>query len=185
MKYIFIIIVVFSIQACKKDSPIPLSDEPNLADSVKGRVSAEINGKQEHFFVTTDTVRNKLSRFNIYFGASYPSSYNNKSVTIGGIEKNLISQRIYTLTLDTNIVQIRTNAMFYTTWNDGDVLCEVFEALESDSLNNYVMITKQNNNYEEVFGTFSLTFIKTQDCEGRHYADTLRIRNGYFHLYLK
>ncbi|MBX3163054.1 MAG: hypothetical protein KF900_01120 [Bacteroidetes bacterium] len=177
MKYLFIILALVFISACKRDVAIPILSEPSFADTIKGKVSAEINGKSERFFITTDVYE---ETFNFY-----PQKYL-KGFVIAGVKKNLISQKVYNIVNGVNSVPKKTYAFFHTYWTDGDVFCENFDIPETDTLNNYIQITKQNNNYKEVFGVFSLTLIKTQDCKERQYPDdTMRIRNGYFHLYLK
>lgn len=76
-------------------------------------------------------------------------------------------------------------AYFNTNDDDGDSVCEWFEVNENDSLNNFVQITKQENDFSELWGNFSVSFNKTSDCKNRFYPNELLIRNGTFHVFVK
>jgi hypothetical protein len=73
-------------------------------------------------------------------------------------------------------------AIFSTMADDGDVGCEEFIVDVSDSLSNFVQITKELNNFQEIWGKYSVTLVKVQGCASGFYSDKLTIRNGYFHV---
>jgi hypothetical protein len=79
----------------------------------------------------------------------------------------------------------RTYASFSTMQDDGDVWCDLYEVVESDSINNWVHITQQNKNFTEIWGEFSITLHRKSGCPSSVYPDTLRIKDGEFHIYLK
>ena len=64
-----------------------------------------------------------------------------------------------------------------------DQSCDRFDLLEADSANNYIRITRQENNYDEIWGEFSATYIRTGvTCNSEEFADTLIFRDGTFHF---
>jgi hypothetical protein len=73
---------------------------------------------------------------------------------------------------------------FGTAQSDGDVGCDFYEIIESDSTNNWVRIEKQSNEYNEVWGSFSMHLYRTRTCSSTIYPDTLLITNGEFHFKL-
>jgi len=85
----------------------------------------------------------------------------------------------------TNPNPFHLDARFGTSQADGDVSCDMFQILEADSLNNWIQITKEKDNYKEVWGTYSATFIRLEGCASSPYPDTLRMRNGSFHFKFK
>lgn len=61
--------------------------------------------------------------------------------------------------------------------------CDVFSLLEADSANNWIAFTSERDRFTEFSGEFSATFVRTQGCPITHFPDdTLRIRNGRFHM---
>jgi hypothetical protein len=66
--------------------------------------------------------------------------------------------------------------------DDGNVMCEHFTVEVSDSLSNFVQITKELNNFQEIWGKYSVTLVRVQGCYSGFYSDKLIIRNGIFML---
>lgn len=192
MKYIYIIISCLILLSCKKQKKVSETIvQPNtqfdlINDTTKGIVSATINGNYWHGFPILDT-GSKFGFTATLFKKSDNTFLPWESLSIFKIKKNLLNQIVYKTDslLNTNPSIAKTSGFFSTKQNDGDVSCEYFEIYEKDSLFNSVTITKQVNNYTEVYGNFSLTFIKFYNCNFPHYPDTLKIKNGYFHIYLK
>jgi hypothetical protein len=83
-------------------------------------------------------------------------------------------------------IALKTSASFYTMASDGDVQADTYELVESDSLNNYFNITYQKNNFKEIKGEFSATFVRIELSKYTQFPDldTVRIRDGKFHLFL-
>ena len=82
----------------------------------------------------------------------------------------------------TTLENTPTIASFNLQNNDFGFLSEAFRPLESDSVNNWIEITKQEDNYKKVWGKFSITLIKEGTNQTPNYPDTLRIRNGSFYV---
>ena len=75
-----------------------------------------------------------------------------------------------------------TNSNFLVVIEEGEFISEEFRPLESDLVNNWLEITKQEDNYKKVWGKFSATYIKEKTGPDAKYPDTLRIRNGSFYV---
>ncbi|WP_417608626.1 hypothetical protein [Owenweeksia hongkongensis] len=73
---------------------------------------------------------------------------------------------------------------FGTPQADGDVSCDIFEVIEQDSVNNWVRINKQQNDFTKVWGSFSLHLYRTESCSSTMYPDTLLITDGQFYFSL-
>lgn len=73
---------------------------------------------------------------------------------------------------------------FSTAQDDGDVECDFYRVIESDSINNWVRIDSENNDYNEVWGSFSMRLYRTNTCDASIYPDTLLISGGKFHFKL-
>jgi len=138
--------------------------------------------KTNRFRVRAGFVDDKIS---IGFLYAINDLYNREDFVIVNVSPNNLNlQTIYfynkgdgTVNLDKN----RVMSSFVTLSNDGDVLCHTYGVLESDSLNNWVKITKYDEKTKELSGEFSVTYIKTRECATLSYPDTIRIRNGVFH----
>lgn len=79
----------------------------------------------------------------------------------------------------------RTSASFGTTQDDGDVMCDLFEVIDSESENNYFIITKEENDFSEIWGKFAVSLKKTISCSASEYPDIIRFTDGEFHVFLK
>jgi len=86
---------------------------------------------------------------------------------------------------DTNSVfnpSLSKTASFGTSQDDGDVGCDLFKVIESDSLNNWVNIWQEKDDFKEVWGTFQVSLYRVAGCASSPYPDTLRLTDGQFHL---
>lgn len=70
--------------------------------------------------------------------------------------------------------------------DDGDVACDYYDLLLSDSINNYIELTEVGTEQKRFKGRFSVTYLRTNTniCDETK-LDTLRFRNGEFFLKLK
>lgn len=171
---------------CKKqkDAPVPIKD---TIDTAHGKIDFYLNDRKEDMFhVNSNIIENKLCI----------GSYKLKQV-----ENQLLPFHSFLICLSNktlqkqNIVKENYNnpysdstkawAFFGTMQDDGDLGCEYFEVNEPDTLNNFVQITKQQNNFAEIWGNFSVSFNKTSDCPTGFYPKTVVIKNGYFHVFVK
>lgn len=74
-------------------------------------------------------------------------------------------------------------AVFGTFHDEGCVGCEMFYVGGTDVENNWIEITKQEDNFKKIWGKFSLTMVKDSiDCDLAHYPNVIQIRNGEFYL---
>lgn len=79
---------------------------------------------------------------------------------------------------------IHAYGSFSTSQSDGDVACDFYKVIETDSTNNWVRIDKEKGNYTEVWGSFGMHLYRTRTCSSSIYPDTLMITNGEFHFEL-
>lgn len=103
-----------------------------------------------------------------------------------GIQKifkltNLL-QRIYQYDYTATRIE-KLSSSYYTLRDDGDVLCDIYNVHQPDSLQNHVTITSYNSQTKEIWGTFQATYlIDTTRLKCRSNApDTIKIRNGEFY----
>lgn len=100
-------------------------------------------------------------------------------IFISNISKKLIRQKIYVGFIDSDSIASR----YITNDLEDDVGCDYYQVYEADTLNNWIQITKEVNNYGEIWGEFSVTYLKESGCPDSPYPDTVRIRNGTFHIW--
>lgn len=80
-----------------------------------------------------------------------------------------------------DITDSLTFAAFYTSSDNQHSVCDNYLLILSDTVNNWLQITEEYNNFKELKGSFSATFIKVRNCSFS-YPDTVKIRNGTFHI---
>jgi hypothetical protein len=139
--------------------------------------------KTNRFRVSSGYTNNK-DKLTIDFLYAINNLYNREGFIIVNIKpNNRDMQRIYFYNIGDGTVDLDTNKVmssFNTLSDDGDVLCHIYDVLESDSLNNWIKITKYDAQRKTIEGDFSITFIKTRECNTLSYPDTIRIREGKF-----
>lgn len=190
----YIVILLFIIVCCKKKTNSNDNSKTNIFtenidlinDTSNGTVNAKINGVLWRGFPHVDSLNNfsfTATKYRISGNNYLP----NEIFSIFKIKKMSGSQIIFKSDSTLNLTPLiaKTSAFFGTFKPDGDVTCEDFIVIEADSSNNIVQITKQIDNYSEVYGTFKLNLIKINNCSTHHYPDTVKFTNGYFHLKLK
>jgi hypothetical protein len=168
----------------KKDVPVPIKDS---IDTTKGKIDFYLNdGKEDMFHVKSNIIENKLCI---------------TGCKLKQVEDQLVAFHYFSICLSNNtlikqkIVKQNSNnpysdststwASFGTMQDDGDAGCEYFDVNEADTLNNFVQITKQQNNFAEIWGNFSVSFNKISSCASGFYPNTIVIKNGYFHVFVK
>lgn len=77
-------------------------------------------------------------------------------------------------------------ALFSTLIEAGEFFCTDYKVYADDSLNNWLEIERQEDNYRKVWGSYSITMIKDTSmldgtCTRNTYGDTVRIRNAKFY----
>ncbi|GEM_PF-1446237 len=90
-------------------------------------------------------------------------------------------------------VQLREKALsgrpfvlFSTMIEAGEFFCTDYKVYVEDSLNNWLEIERQEDNFRKVWGSYSITMIKDTSildgtCTRNTYGDTVRIRNAKFY----
>jgi hypothetical protein len=165
---------LFLFAKCKKDSTEP---EGNYF----GYAKADINGVTVNFnkvrggllYNLDDSISLSLEKWD---GLLFK-----EQITFQKLFKWTINpQRIYKFPNNINRIQ-KLSSAYYTLSNGGDVICDVYDNYEPDSLQNYITITSFNSQTNEIRGTFQATYlIEMPKCRTAA-PDTLRIRNGEFY----
>ncbi len=172
--------LLFVFAKCKKDE---LEPEGNFF----GYAKAEINGIPMNFnkanggllYNLSDSISVNLEKWN--------GLVLTESISIQKIYKwSNLSQKIYKY--DYSAIKINKLSSGYVTLrDDGDVICDVYNVYEPDSLQNYITITSYNSQTNEIKGRFQVTYLidssrvanRGRKCRPTA-PDTIRIRNGEF-----
>ncbi|MBK0401371.1 hypothetical protein I5M27_00135 [Adhaeribacter sp. BT258] len=177
MKNLFIILFTFLFFGCSKEKNQP----------IEGSLTCKLNGT---YWTGKIKGSNRGAKFGfvcqklkIIDGKEVPW----QDLGFGAVNKNVNTQRLYEANQLVNEHPdiASTYATFNTAQDDGDVVCDIYKLIEADSLTNYIRITKETGNYKEVWGEFSVNFVRTRGCTESTLPDTLRIRDGQFHVVLE
>ena len=151
-----------------------------------GELSMKINGNDWAGVVRTGVYSNRLRTVD----DKYKKVEKNLSIpweifSLQLVDKTINNQRIY---MQDSLAYIqpeisKTYVSYGTVQDDGDVVCDLFDVAEADSVNNWIQITKEKNGYKEIWGMFSVTLYRVEGCATSSYPDTLKIRDGNFHIY--
>ncbi|WP_417608622.1 hypothetical protein [Owenweeksia hongkongensis] len=167
------------LSSCKKDSTI---DIPSV-----GKASFKINGELLETEVRAKKRGDKflmaLEKYRMSGGEPSPWEV----LSIEYVHNKLDSvQRIYNIdSLGTIAPELVTQVSgFFSSRKFYDVGCEIFEVVESDSINNWIVLDGQRNNFNEVTGRFALHMYKVHGCDAEKYPDTLLITDGQFYFSL-
>jgi len=76
-------------------------------------------------------------------------------------------------------------ASYNVAYLDGDVICDDFRIYEADSVNNWIEITEEEDDFRHIKGRYSMTLTKWITCDESVTDDTLVIREGVFDVYLE
>ncbi|MDX1719239.1 MAG: hypothetical protein R3353_03705 [Salegentibacter mishustinae] len=181
-KIVLVMLSIGMLLSCSNDDEDNrLTESPNPIDS--GLARAQKNGKdwQSHIYAIQ---RNETSDyFGIILSVYDGEGIRRQSLGFINLEKDTLTA---TVKRSSNTDDRLNAAIFATLAADGDVLCDVFEVYEPDSLTNTITITEFNEQTKEVSGTFNVTFIK--DTERRpcdpDAPEFVRFTNGEFHTEL-
>lgn len=171
-----LVLSILVVIGCKKDQIVQTSVHS---------MSVEINGN----IWSGDTKVAPSERLNFY-GLTYKTidgvTVTWENLSLGFFDMAQGKQRIYPY--DTNAVfnpYLAKTASLEAYQADGDVGCDLFDVIEADSLDNWVQITREENNFGEVWGVFQVSLYRVNGCAASIYPDTLRLTNGTFHLVLE
>ncbi len=178
IKILFFALMIFvCFSTCKKEGIIYSN----------GKASAMVNGMLWESEVRVATLYDKfdmtLEKYKNIDGNLLPW----ETMGIDYFNKNLQYQNIIASDSIKSFAPwdaVNAYGSFGTAQDDGDVECDFFVVIESDSTNNWVRIDRESNNYNEVWGSFSMHLYRTNTCNVSIYPDTLLITNGQFHFEL-
>lgn len=104
-----------------------------------------------------------------------------QTLGIDGIPKKLGKHQLYYDTTYTAFPNEKPTSRMFTFDTLGN-LCEEYFINEADLANCYVEITKERNNFEEVWGTFQVSLKKVKTCETGVLPEILTIEKGEFYI---
>jgi hypothetical protein len=185
MKIKFLLLtLVFIICACRKDikKDIDFAKKYNKPNEVTLKVNGETYPMViKNLWNYRDEMTLSLSKiFKCMLEAEQSNLSFGKIKLVSGI------QTLHRYKPNKYNLAIESSTSFFTMTSDGDVLADTYELVESDSLNNFFNITAQKNNFKEIKGEFSATFVRIELSKHTQFPnlDTVRIRDGKFHLFL-
>jgi hypothetical protein len=181
---ILILILIISLFSCKKkivsDSRFAqIKNYPN-------KLCLNMNGKPYPSIIVNIVKNGNLFGFNID-KVKYNNVLNRESnLAIVAIPLQLGKHIIYKIIYDSSLY-FKPRGHFITYTSDGDATGDTYDVLELDSINNYFHITEEKNNFKEIKGVFSLSFVRGPISPYTQFPnlDTVRFRNCSFHLFLK
>jgi len=189
MKQLIILPIFLLFSHCVKKE-IGYNPPQDIIDTTLGRVAFDLNGTRENnFHIYAHRINNKIV---LTYGKN--KAVDNQLMTFQYFDicldnRSLEKQPLVKLYTEEDVKFLDSTkawSRFSTMADDGDAGCEFFELeQDGDSAINWIQVTRQNNDFKEVWGVFSVNLVKTQDCSERFYSDRLVIRNGYFHAIVK
>ena len=164
---------IFIFAKCKKDIP---------EEQYFGYAKAEINGTIVNFNKVRGNLLYNLEDSLALNFEKWDGLILKEAISIQKIYKRTnLPQRIYKY--DYTAIRIeKLSSSYYTLRDDGDVLCDIYNVHEPDSLQNYITITSYNSQTKEIRGTFQATYLidPTRSKCRPGAPDTIRIKNGEF-----
>lgn len=171
---------LFVFAKCKKDK---IDSNGNYF----GYAKAEVNGVTVNYNkVNGSLLYNLTDSISLNF-EKWEGLVLKETISIQKIYKQLnLPQRIYKYNYAATRIE-KLSSSYYTLRDDGDVICDIYNTHEPDSLQNFIIITSYNPQTKEIRGTFQATYLIDSNRiatigKCRPLApDTLRIRNGEFY----
>lgn len=152
-------------------------------DQYWGTVTAIQNGQAWSAKVIGNNNSN-TSAFNLSFSRFNEAGFERESIGVLNIPKKNGWNRLYKVDY-LNPDSLKTTAVYYSLTDDGDVICDHYNVIESDSLSNFVQVDSYDKNSSEVSGKFSFKMlIKLPKCNSSA-PDTLVFKNGSFHTVIR
>ena len=161
------------MNSCRKNDDNSGSEKASISSSLNGGtwVCDDLYASQKGDYIN----------INVYKKNQYGDNHENLNFSC--IRRNLLRQKVKPHNAATKFDSLQST--FYTL-QGGDVACDYYDVLTSDTENNYIQIEGERNNYKEIWGNFSMTYIRTESCSPNSlWPDTVRLREGKFHLFIK
>lgn len=173
--HIFLVFCLVSVFSCNKEN------EPQNEWPSDGKGSFKINGSVLSTEVSGQERDGKFLIFLEHYREQYDELWPWETLGIKHLSKKTDSvQRVFN---DHPFITDTVGGSFGTL-QSYDVLCDSYIVIEQDSINNWVRIDKQQNDFKEVWGSFSMHMYKEDGCASSLYADTILITDGKFHFSL-
>jgi hypothetical protein len=168
--------VFMLLVSCNKDHE---TDDPYW-----GTVTALQNGQAWSARIIGNHTSTYTAAFNLSFSRSNQAGFERESIGILNIAWKTGWNRVYKI--DYLIPDsLKTTAVYYSVTDDGDVICDHYHVIDTDSLFNFVQVGSYDNNTREVRGNFSLKMlVKLPKCN-LSAPDTLIFSNGTFHTIVR
>ncbi|AEV31830.1 hypothetical protein Oweho_0817 [Owenweeksia hongkongensis DSM 17368] len=182
LSYPFVITLLFVLGmiSCERDETGDIETQ--------GKASAKINGMDWGAEVNSRHRGDKVSIIMTHFEEIDGMMVPWEDIGISMIRKKEDSiQRIFMLDslISTAPWLVTTvSGSFSTNQELGHVQCDYYEVIEQDSVNNWVRINQQKNDFKKVWGSFSMHLYRTSSCSSTIYPDTLLITDGQFYFVL-
>jgi hypothetical protein len=187
IKFSFVLIVFFFHTRCTKTVGRPTPPVKEI-DTTYGKLNFYFNEKLDTMFqLQAGRVNNKLFVNGIKY-RYYEDHFNYSQILqIRCVTNKLnLRQNLYRWNWLTALISedsIKNMAHLYTVIEDAEATCEFFNVLEADTINNYIIITKEIGNFREFWGEFKLHLTRTEQCGAKYnyYQVDDAIIRGNFH----
>jgi hypothetical protein len=184
-KYVSLALILF-VLGCKKKKPIDLGE---FASNYNKPNEICFNMNEEKYPAIVRFAGERNSKIELYFSklSSIDMKSEESALYARSIEKKIGIQRLNKIKFDSTDL-LKPVAHFYTNSSDGDdVVADEYYMIESDSLNNFINIIEEGNNFHEIRGVFSMSLARKEINKYTQFPnlDTVRFRNCAFHLFLK
>jgi hypothetical protein len=169
--------------ACKKKK---ISEkEFAIAKNKPNELCLKMNGEEYVMIINTMGFTNDKFGFNFRKSPDNNIQQAISRLGCGGIELRKGFQTIYRARYDSTD-RFNRRAGFSTS-ADGDAGGDRYDIIESDSLNNFISITDETNNFSEIRGNFSMTFVRIFKDAISPFPelDTVRFRDCTLHLFIR
>lgn len=153
-------------------------------DNYWGYANAQKNGQSWSGKIAAANNTRIPDRFDIVIDRYNAESIQEENLGFQNIPKIPGRNRLYKIDF-VNYDPQKTTAVLFTNREDGDVQCDLYNVIETDSINNFIQIDSYNQNNNEVKGRFALKLIiRLPKCRNNA-PDTLVFINGDFHTKIK
>ncbi len=167
------VLLLILIFACKKE-------EPQEEKEINGEAKCVYNGS---LWIADNAAASALKNNRDTFKIGFSKSINgirNGSIRFGTLIKTTEKQYVKRINVNYDTLPY---GWYVTNDIEEDAMCDTYYPIESDSINNWIHITKQENDYQEMWGEFSISLYKESGCDGSPYPDTVIVRSGTFHIW--
>ena len=188
MKSIFLIFPILIFSFCAKKE-VPSKLPVDHIDTTLGNMTFALNGKSAHdFHVSGKKFKNKIvvlgEKMELVGNELVPFHHWDICFNNNSLKKQPLC-KVYQGDDSKYSDSSKAWSTFATSGDSGQGICEFFEINNGDSINNWVQVTKQQSDFGEIWGNISVSLKKIQKCYPNFYPDTVVIRNGYFHIFVK